>query len=645
MLSSGLTPFAVLVIEREPYKLADLPGRLLEWVQNIGGFAALGLALGIVAHLSYFRHVPPRTEKPPSWQKTLFRLAVFGVFAAYGLLGVLKLPDVSRSLGSFMQQLGGEEAPSPTARGGSPPPSKFQETLVTVGGGCAIFAVLLPFAVHLARLRPRRIWALARLTFKEAIRRRVLWVFLALLLVFLFAGWFLPSKPEQQVQGYVEFVYFTMSLLLLITASLLAAFGIPAEVRSQSIHTIVTKPVERFEIVLGRFLGTMFLMTIVLLVMSLLSLLYVGREIDPDAQFESLRARIAFFGDLRFRDERGAEFKGENVGRVWEYRKYVRSGQRAIWAFHQLPTRLDERKSVPCEFGFDIFRTFKGKTESEPVACTLTFTTRNWDPSLEAAYRNERGSINPNARPNEPDWEAVDRLAEQYGYYEVPSQAVVDYHTHSIDVPVGLFKNAQREPTSSPSLRPVGSGPATGLPRAQSPPRPSGAQAVPVQVAVKCESARQFLGVAPRDLYLVDAERYFGLNFLKGALGLWFRLVLVVGVGVALSTYLSGVVSWLATMVLYLMGLAWEFIESLATYDPTSGKRASIVGGPAEAFLRLVTLQKETMPLAPTPAAKTAGFFDDVYSWTLRNVLLKIIPDVDRYSWTEYVAKGFDISA
>src|SRR5207245_2909263 len=297
-----------------------------------------------------------------------------------------------------------------------------------------------------------------------------------------------------------EFVYFTMSLLLLITASLLAAFGIPAEVRSQSIHTIVTKPVERFEIVLGRFLGTMFLMTVVLLVMSLLSLIYVGREIDPEAQFESLRARIAFFGDLHFRDETGREFKPENVGRVWEYRKYIRGGQgspfRAVWEFHQLPTRLEERKSVPCEFGFDIFRTFKGKTENEPVACTLIFTTRNWDRALEDAYQNERGAINPNARPGEPDWEAVDRLAEKYGYYEVPSQAVVDYHTHSIDVPVGLFKNAQREPTSPSSPRPVGSGPATGLPRAQSPPRPSGAQAVPVQVAVKCESARQFLGVA-----------------------------------------------------------------------------------------------------------------------------------------------------
>ena len=35
-----------------------------------------------------------------------------------------------------------------------------------------------------------------------------------------------------------------------------------------------------------------------------------------------------------------------------------------------------------------------------------------------------------------------------------------------------------------------------------------------------------------RDLYLLDAEGYFGLNFFKGAAGIWFRLCLVIGVAV-----------------------------------------------------------------------------------------------------------------
>ena len=53
------------------------------------------------------------------------------------------------------------------------------------------------------------------------------------------------------------------------------------EVRNQSIHTIVTKPVERFEIVLGRFLGYGILLTCGLALLTALSLVYVERGVRP----------------------------------------------------------------------------------------------------------------------------------------------------------------------------------------------------------------------------------------------------------------------------------------------------------------------------------------------------------------------------
>ena len=48
-----------------------------------------------------------------------------------------------------------------------------------------------------SRLRCRRIFALAKLSFKEAIRRRVLYAFTGLLLVFLFGSWFVPSSSPR----------------------------------------------------------------------------------------------------------------------------------------------------------------------------------------------------------------------------------------------------------------------------------------------------------------------------------------------------------------------------------------------------------------------------------------------------------------
>ena len=113
-------------------------------------------------------------------------------------------------------------------------------------------------------------------------------------------------------------------MLFLLVASLLAAFSLPADMRNQTIHTIVTKPVERFEILLGRFLGYGFLMSLVLAVITAVGLLYLIREIDPDAQFESMRARVPVYGDnLYFRGKEGLSDTGINVGREWGYRNYI----------------------------------------------------------------------------------------------------------------------------------------------------------------------------------------------------------------------------------------------------------------------------------------------------------------------------------
>src|SRR5262249_51341911 len=184
--------------------------------------------------------------------------------------------------------------------------------------------------------------ALAKLSFKEAIRRRVLYAFSFILLVFLFASWFIPSKPEDQVRTYVAVVFAAMTYLLLAIALLVSAFSIPNDIKHQTIHTIVTKPVERFEVVLGRFLGFLALMTLVLVVMTAVSLLYVLRGVDPKAAAESLKARVPFYGELRF-ENTPSEARGVSVGREWEYRTYITGpapGQephRARWDFRNIP--------------------------------------------------------------------------------------------------------------------------------------------------------------------------------------------------------------------------------------------------------------------------------------------------------------------
>ena len=173
--------------------------------------------------------------------------------------------------------------------------------ILMLSGICAVATVLAPVVWSVwARMRFGRIWAIALLSWKEAVRGRVVWVFGAMALVFLFADWFVPYKPEDQVRNYVRMVYWSLTPLFLLTAGLLGAFSIPTDVRNNSIHTIVTKPVEKFEIVLGRFLGVLLLMTLFLVGLTTLSLLYVLRGVHPEAAAESLKAREPVHGTLDF---------------------------------------------------------------------------------------------------------------------------------------------------------------------------------------------------------------------------------------------------------------------------------------------------------------------------------------------------------
>src|SRR5947209_7975154 len=295
--------FATFVLERPPLQWVDLPGAIVTWITVVGGFATLFLALWLL----YYRLGLSSTTASQKKQASLFSLAL--IIAVLGFAASVAFTS-----------LGQAQEAQQAADGQTRPTGGLLQSIGTacslVGGACALAAFLVPFGADLVRLRWRRIWALARLSFKEAIRRRVLWVFSAMVLVFLFASWFLPYKPEDQVRNYVRVVYWVMEPLLLTTACLVAAFSIPTDVRSQTIHTIVTKPVQRFEIVLGCFLGYALLMSLVLLAMTSVSLLYVFREIDPDAKEESMRARIPLFGNLAFRGKEG-NFQGDSVGREW----------------------------------------------------------------------------------------------------------------------------------------------------------------------------------------------------------------------------------------------------------------------------------------------------------------------------------------
>jgi hypothetical protein len=659
--------FASLVIERNTLEVADLPAAFVSWVQAFGALATVGLI--IWAFIGMYRALGFRESAAQLALLTLLSgfILVLGMSATFGpvvraialialfvialiwvvvaliliLLRVTTVEDLRSARGvialvglggailsytAFFMLLG---LHGPAHQG---PPIIYtwgQEFALTLSGAFAVLGVSFPVVQTLVtRVRFRRIWALARLSIKEAWSKGIIWVALIIPVLYLYSDWYLnPSEFKNQLAQRVRMVYFAMTVLFVVSALLLGSFNIPTDVKNQTIHTIVTKPVERYEIVLGRFIGYALLLLVELTALSGLSLFYTVRGLNEEAKQESFHARVPLFargGEEYKAQEFYPNPRGESVGREWEYRKYFGgvapqgggTKQYAIWHFPRIPGSLADRTdSVRLEYSFDIFRTTKGDEKVQGVKCTFTFAPGHLSvPQVEAAVREW---------VKERDQQRIDPkvLADKYGVYVAREVKVADYHTLPLDVPAALFGKLYRDQDKPENRSPDGS---------QMP-------ALKVLVNLEAQSGPQMLGVARYDLYILAGDQPFWINFLKGSLGLWFITCLVLGIALTFSCYLSGVISLLATAVLCGTGLILDFIRSLAL-------GTSPGGGPFEAAYRLANRRNLAMQLdRSNTAVNILQSLDETYRWLLR-LVMSLIPDVKRFDLTAYVASGFDIS-
>ena len=106
------------------------------------------------------------------------------------------------------------------------------------------------------RLSPWRVGALAWLAIKESIRRRVVVVLAVFIIILLFAGWYLDPGSTNPARLYLDFVFDEATRYpLLLLVLFLSSLSLPADIKSRTLHTVVTKPVRASEIVLGRIVG------------------------------------------------------------------------------------------------------------------------------------------------------------------------------------------------------------------------------------------------------------------------------------------------------------------------------------------------------------------------------------------------------
>ena len=511
---------------------------------------------------------------------------------------------------------------------------------------------------ELGQISSRRVLSLAKLAFKESIRSWVVIAYIVFVVFLLFAGWFLDVGSDDPARLYISFVIHAATYPVVFLALFLGAFSLPNDVKSRTIYTVVTKPVRAWEIVLGRILGFSAIGTIMVALMAVSSYAFVTqglkhshvvesdsvREVltssgelreyegqttrdsqtrlsgaghrhtfvlDSDGNGstqvqmghwhdvrrdesgdkltytlspprEQLQSRVPIGGKLRFLDRDGNPAPGGiSVGKEWRYRDYVEGGTdaAAIWRFDGI-TRDQFPKGFNVEMTIRVFRTYVGDID-RPIQGQIVL--RNPTTLLES--------------------QPIRFGAEEFAPQQFPIQREQKVRRGGEIMTADLFDDLVQNGS--------------------------------IELVVQCIEPAQYFGMAQADLYVRAGNSPFVVNFVKGFLGIWFQMLLVVGFGVMFSTFLNGAVAMLATLSTIVMGFFSGFILQVATGEAEGG-------GPLEATVRVLTQSNLVTPLEEGVGTDVLLGFDKAIL-VIMQIVAYLLPDFGQFRTVNFVASGYHV--
>jgi ABC-type transport system involved in multi-copper enzyme maturation permease subunit len=130
------------------------------------------------------------------------------------------------------------------------------------------------------------IWRVAKITVAEARRRRVVQAVIILVVVILLSMTFFSYlSPEEQSRMIISGGLAAITVFGILLAIFIAAFLIPHEIETRTVYAILSKPVRRFEFVLGKYLGALILLGVITAILTavLVVVLLIQQRLVPSS--------------------------------------------------------------------------------------------------------------------------------------------------------------------------------------------------------------------------------------------------------------------------------------------------------------------------------------------------------------------------
>jgi ABC-type transport system involved in multi-copper enzyme maturation permease subunit len=575
---------------------------------------------------------------------------------------------------------------------------------LTYMGYTALVLLLYRLFSELGMFNPVRTLAIAWLARKEANRR--MWAPYVVLTVFLvvlaFTHWFLvPPRPAEMSRLFVGTLTLLCSLLITLMIIFLSPLSLPTDIQQQTIYTIVSKPVSRLELIWGRIVGYMTLVTLMIGLFGAISYIYLIRQVNStirltnqeanairsdnpiratqlDEQSEQLAARMSarvpIKGSLVFRDSRGTpQIKGIDVGQELEYRTHVEGAtpSKGIWRYGIISHPFDEVGNMaardagraPGKQNYPILDrripvdNFLRPGTIEYIDNQISLLNarkargeNGLDSSISSLQEQRRPLANKDAElqqalkaaqaaNNQPE---IDRVQNELATFHSDAfrieMSFTIYRTTKGRVGEPVFASIKvTNPFTSEQYD-------NTFPVRE---YYTDNQLIPasllvgsdgfLNIEIQCVSSSQYLGMAESDLFILASNGSFVLNFAKGLMGVWLQALVLTSIGVFAGTFLSWPVALLTTIAFFVSG------QVAFNYLQEFALSAQTGGGPFESLYRLLSHDNQMSDLTPTVAVITAKTLDSLIM-PIMSRLVYVVPNFASLDVSNSVADGFAVT-
>lgn len=196
------------------------------------------------------------------------------------------------------------------------------------------------------------ILTIASHTFREAIRKKTLHVLIGLGILIMTLLPVIPTtdEPDARIKMMLVAFFQVVVLLCIIGVILLSATSLPHEIEDRSIYGILSKPISRLKVVVGKITGFALLSALILLILSLLNIIAIQRIASklPEEYKGILKARKEFKAS-QFSIQ--GKLHHTREGFVW-----IEGGRTGIasWDFSNIRKKSENKSAFEAEFNLKI---------------------------------------------------------------------------------------------------------------------------------------------------------------------------------------------------------------------------------------------------------------------------------------------------